>query len=114
MDFSNGWRDWRTVVIGSRWTRVSKIWTDWEQVGFRTYLLPDSFNVNSVPSDFPERRETVVFIRDANATGFPENRGGLLTTYRLSTDDNFIYQRYKIRDANRVYMRTWSSSGWGD
>lgn len=74
----------------------------------------DEFNFNSVPSDFRSRTITITVIRDNNSRGFPLNRGGILKTERLSTDDVFTQQFYEPRGSGKRYVRYWNNGEWTD
>lgn len=87
-------------------------WNEWRIVGSSAFFDGDEFNNNSPATDYPVRAVTNTFIRNSNASGFPEERGGILTTYRMSSGDDFVYQEYKIYNANRKYTRQWTKSGW--
>src|SRR5690625_3688596 len=72
----------------------------------------DEFNFNSAQSDFRSRVKTITVIRDNNSSGFPLNRGGILTTDRLSTDDVFTQQFYEPRGSGKEYVRYWDNGEW--
>ena len=72
----------------------------------------DEFNSSSIPSDFRSRTKTITLIRYNNSSGFPLNRGGVLTTDRISTDDVFTQQIYEPRGSGKEYIRYWSNDEW--
>lgn len=76
------------------------------------YTAPhDSYTNEDTPSKFKERTLTINVVRDNASAGLPESRGGVLETYRLSGDDLFTFQRYRVRNTKSVYSR--SSTGGG-
>lgn len=72
----------------------------------------DAYNYNNIPDDFRDRARTITLIRDNNSSGFPLNRGGVLTTDRLSTDDVFTQQIYEPRGSGKEYIRYWDNGEW--
>ena len=79
------------------------------------YTAPhDSYTNADAPKKFKERTLTINVVRDNASAGLPENRGGVLETYRLSNDDLFTFQRFRVRNTKNVYGRTSSGDGvWG-
>ena len=72
----------------------------------------DAYNSSNVPDDFRSRTRTITLIRDNNSSGFPLNRGGIMTTDRLSTDDVFTQQTYEPRGSGKEYVRYWNNGEW--
>lgn len=74
----------------------------------------NSVTVNSLITDFQPKSTTICQITSAIATGFPENKAGILETFRGGSD-SYSYQQYRIYNSNNVYKRFWNASGssWG-
>ena len=89
---------------GEQWSKDLAVYTS----GY------DEYDVNSVPDDFRTRTKTITQIRDPNSSGFPLNRGGILTTYKLSTDNVFTQQTYEPRNSGKDYVRYWVDGAWTD
>ncbi|WP_394139551.1 polysaccharide deacetylase family protein [Cytobacillus oceanisediminis] len=60
-------------------------------------------------TDFPISKKTVEIVLNSGATGFPNNKGGILETFR-GASDSFSYQTYKIYDSNSIYKRRWNTT----
>ena len=83
-------------------------WTRWvEQDGLHV-TETDRYTNATLLSSF-DYGLTVTPILDAAASGFPRNKGGTLTTYKMTGDDLLSYQEFKPRDENNKYTRRWNS-----
>ena len=75
---------------------------------------PDSVTSASVWNDFiPNKKIFYTRITNANATGFPESKGGLLITNKIATDEYYSFQEYKVVTSGRRYYRhATGKTGW--
>lgn len=67
-------------------------------------------------TDYLYQQITITPISNVKATsgGFPTGRGGILTTYNLSSADYNRYQTYEVLNGLKFqYTRYWVSGGWG-
>jgi len=71
----------------------------------------NSATVTTSLYEFPKSAVTSDTIVSENATGFPENKPGVLETYRTEASSN-SFQLYYIFDTNDVYKRRWEASNW--
>jgi len=85
-------------------------WGPWQIVNAVVTLPVDSVTHTTPMSSFPNYQITYCRIRDKNASGFPENRGGLLTTSRIAGNEYYIWQEYEVVQSGRKYRRFWDVS----
>src|SRR5699024_3436336 len=74
-------------------------WSEWRPNNGHVVLDIDSITSNTTPKNLPYRSVSVVAIRSNNASGFPEERAGVLTSYNLDSDGDFVYQEYYLYNA---------------
>ena len=76
----------------------------------------DDATSTTLLSSFPKNNVIYSEIRTANASGFPENKAGTLTTYRFDIYDSYLfsYQTYKPINSSRLYIRNVNSDGSWD
>ena len=88
---------------------------DFDSYDVPSYLdQTDNVNFSTPISYFKKNKVTITTIATANATGFPENRGGTLLTYYIK-DTSFPYQEYIFANKLGKYIRFWdkSTNAWG-
>jgi hypothetical protein len=98
------------------WTRYTRggAWSAWEQMNSAYSLPVNSVTATSPITDF-KIGFTITYVNDAGATGFPDNIGGILTTYRQSTTNGWSYQEYKKYNSWDKYIRYCDTSGvWSE
>lgn len=67
----------------------------------------------SLPTEFTIQKVTYTPITATNATGFPENKAGMLETYRLDAySDGYTYQNYKVHNSTNNYTRHFYNNAW--
>lgn len=82
-----------------------------EQIGrviSRTILNND---LTKSMSEFPYNAILRGHVTSANATGFPENKAGILEVHRFKSP-TFDYQEYEILGSGDKYRRKWVSGAW--
>jgi len=80
-----------------------------DRLPFLAIKLPDSVPItaDSPHLDFPDNQISYLKITSANASGFPENKAGILTTNKLVAEAGYIYQEYFVNGTRDVYRRYW-------
>lgn len=93
-------------------------WGEWQSIN-PNYIVVNPVNAvtaSTPATGFPNGKITYTKITNTGASGFPENKGGLLTTNRISSDQQFVWQTYEIYESTATYKRNWLSTGqrWSD
>jgi len=98
------------------WNVNTSKWSEFIDMTSYQLLPSNTKNFNNKPNDFPDFKISSVYISDNNANGFPDNKGGVLTTYKLTSDDSGVYQELKRNNRNSLYIRTWevNSEKWNE
>lgn len=88
-------------------------------IGKHLVVKPNSILSDTPPSAFRHNYVTTSVVTNANASGFPYNKGGILTTYAfsptVSETSNYIYyyQLYSVYGVDALfYRRALSGSKW--
>ena len=78
------------------------------------YIWNNGSSADNNVQDF-KTGKTVEMILSNKVTGFPENKGGILETYKMS-QNYYSFQIYHIFDNTKVYKRAWDRKveKWGD
>jgi peptidoglycan/xylan/chitin deacetylase (PgdA/CDA1 family) len=85
-------------VIGSDGS-ISSAGSNTIYTGYNTYTATDTID------KFENSKISITEIRTSGAATFPEAKAGTLYTYKMSVDDYFGYQEYKIAQKNSKYIR---------
>lgn len=113
---SFGYQAFYPRLTGLKYTRYwilsENKWSDWVLSNGATVLPHNTRLSDATINDFPEGI-TLNRVSNQNAQGFPNNLGGLLTTYKVGSD-GYSYQVYKTYNSFNMYIRyevpggTWS------
>lgn len=103
-----------------RYAKADGTWEAWTLVGGSsggsTVVTNNNILSTSTLADFQNNAITISEITVAKASGFPETKSGLLTTYKFTNADASIlcYQTFKRSDNNNIYVRrALSTTTWG-
>jgi len=99
------------ILYRRRWT-ATNVWSAWENPNPYVQAEANLYLNASPVQDFELGKITVNVVKGAFAEGFPNNKGGVLTTYRLDIDPVFSYQEYKCVGNSTMYRRYWNSNGY--
>ena len=82
-------------------------------------LAPENtFNANNTLADYEADMVTISAINTANATGLPNNKAGVVVTYRIGSSLPYSFQIYKEYGSNKLYVRSAISEtqwrGWNE
>lgn len=89
-----------------------KEWFKIADIGFRV-LKADSVNNSTPISDFPIG-VTETSVATVNASGFPENSGGVLIThvfFKMNGNMGYNYQEYHLHSSHKIYKRCCNGDG---
>lgn len=106
IDNQDNWFDFREEL------QSIKVLSDWASILPTTPITEKDSNGKDV---FNLRAITSVAIPNGHGLthGFPENTGGMLTTYRFSlANDMYVWQEYNVYISDSRYRRRWSGTGW--
>lgn len=93
-----------------RYSNTSGVWQAW--FSMKGVQIENSLVTNSTPiTDFHINKASVNVVLTANAAGLPENKGGILITFRSGVDVAFSYQTYRVLGTNNTYTRYCNASG---
>jgi len=101
-------------IYRRRWDYVSSVWKPWSQISSASLPINTITNVSGITAF--EFGITVTCVDDAHATGFPDNLGGILTTYKQGGITNassygYSYQEYKKYNTWDKYIRYLDTAG---
>lgn len=91
---------------------IGTSWQPFETIQ-KTAILSSVTNATLI-SAFEKNKFTFSYIGNFDNAGFPEGKGGILTTFRHNTDDSFSYQTFESINTGFTYKRLWKSTVWGD
>src|SRR5699024_6882050 len=94
----------RSVKYIRFWQDFNNRWSAFRTDGAMQYTTEITGIDKPITEYFPFA-VTISVVKNVNSSGFPNNRGGILKTYRLDTDGDFCYQEFKPYTSNNLYMR---------
>lgn len=118
------WFDYNSAAAVYRRIWKDGAWLSWDKVIFKSDLdaikvhnisNPNIYNASTLPNMFPVNKITTTVVSGAgNITGMPNSAAGILTTYRVGSDE-FDRQEYRKYNSFEVWsrLRTVGVDAWG-
>lgn len=88
-------------------------WSEWKPLNPATKFLAINTGLSTTPiTTFEANKLSINAVQGGSANGFPDNKAGTLTTYRMKDGNHWSYQEYQIYGTNQKYYRGHDGTNW--
>lgn len=110
-------RPFNSVGLWQRTVQTDGSWSDWKNLDSTSFVETESnkYTADDTIGAFKINTVTHSYVTGSATTGLPNDKAGILTTYRLSTEWPFTKQEYRPVNDTGLWQRTVKTDGsWSE